>query len=574
MELSDSSSGRSPAASNVEGSARGGVEIGAVGASHERVSAGKVPGSEEVATDEVLGPPRIVAVIDIGVSSIRMAVAEIRPCRDEGVRILEQLVQPVDLGRSVFSQRRLKRGSIEKAASVMLGYRKMLDEYGVDVQRDVRVVATTAVREATNAMAFADRIFVATGFRVRPIDEAEVNRITYVGVMPQLDAHPHLSDGKTVVVEVGGGTTEMLVIRGGNVLQSGSYRMGSIRSAAGPDRVAAGSVRRRGMFENQVRQTLAQMTDAVVRDAGAELPTVELLALGGDVRFAAHQLNEDWDGEAPIGIDTQSFAELTDVIARLELDEIVRQYGVSYIEAETLGPALSIYRILAEQLSRDTIYVAETNLRDGLLRDIQRGGDWTADFRHQIIRSAIALGRRYRFDETHGRNVAESSKSLFEALEPMHHLSPRHGVLLYVAALLHEIGMIVNVRSNHKHAMYLIRNSNMFGLSRHECFLVSLIVRYHRRSYPKPQHSDFAGLSQVERIVVAKLAAILRIAISLDDRRSGLLNSPQVRIVGDEVHITADRVDDVSMERLAVRENSGLFRDVFGMSVRLGTGRN
>ena len=130
------------------------------------------------------GSPRPVAVIDIGATSIRMAIAEIHAGGD--VRTLDTLIQPVDLGRDAFENRRLSRKSIEKSAAVLKRYQRVLQEYGITSASDVRVVATTAVREAQNRLAFADRIYVATGLNVEPIDEAEVNRITYMGVIPHL----------------------------------------------------------------------------------------------------------------------------------------------------------------------------------------------------------------------------------------------------------------------------------------------------------------------------------------------------------------------------------------------------
>lgn len=171
--------------------------------------------------------PRPVAVIDIGATSIRMAIAEIHAGGD--VRTLDTLVQSVNLGREAFENRRLSRASIERSAAILRRYQRVLQEYGINSPSDVRVVATTAVREAANRLAFTDRVFVATGLNVEPIDEAEVNRITYMGVVPHLKAHPELADGKSLVVEVGGGNTEMLVVRGGNVLHSQSFRLGSLR---------------------------------------------------------------------------------------------------------------------------------------------------------------------------------------------------------------------------------------------------------------------------------------------------------------------------------------------------------
>ncbi len=102
-------------------------------------------------------------------------------------------------------------------------------------------------------------------------------------------------------------------------------------------------------------------------------------------------------------------------------------------------------------------------------------------------------------------------------------------LILFLAALLHEIGLYINVRSNHKHAMYLIRNSELFGLSRRDVLLVALVARYHRRSSPLPTHEGYANLDRTDRVAVSKLAAILRLAIALDDSRSQRINDISCR---------------------------------------------
>ena len=229
--------------------------------------------------------------------------------------------------------------------------------------------------------------------------------------------------------------------------------------------------------------------------------------------------------------------------------------------------------MLAEHFGLPYVLVCDTNLRDGLLYDIAVGGSWTAEFRNQIIRSAISLGRKYDVDETHARNVAELSRRLFDQLSDEHQLDSRHEVILFAAALLHEVGMIINIRSNHKHALYLIRNSELFGLSKGELLCVGLVARYHRRAYPQPSHEGYGTLAQEERVVVAKLAAILRLAIALDDTRSGRIREIECVREGKRLIIHVPGVDDVSLEQIAMRENSGLFRDVFGLPVLLRAGR-
>jgi exopolyphosphatase/guanosine-5'-triphosphate,3'-diphosphate pyrophosphatase len=516
-------------------------------------------------------PPRTVAVIDIGATSIRMAIAEIpRGGSDAGgeVRTLETLMQSVELGREVFQNRRLSRKSIEKAASVLSRYKQTLVEYGITSPADVRVVATTAVREASNRIAFADRIFIATGFNVVPIDEAEVSRITYMGVMPHLNSSEELGEGKSIVVEVGGGNTEMLIIRGGNVLHSQSVRLGSLRLLNTLEGVRASAARRRSMLESHIKRMLTQIIDSVQTDA-----SMHLIALGGEMRFAAKQLSEDWDANSLAKIPTKRLERFTEKILRLDEDAIVRQYDASFVEAQTLGPSLLSYTLLAKHFDLDHVFVCDTNLRDGLLNDMAAGNRLDDDFRNQIVRSAIALGRKFDFDETHARNVAELARKLFQELSPQHRLESRNEVILFVAALLHEIGLIVNTRSNHKHTLYLIRNSELFGLSQGDLLLIGLVARYHRRASPQPSHEGYGGLNQAKRVIVSKLAAILRLAIALDDTRSGRIRDLSCKHETKQLVIRALGVDDVSLEQVSMRENSSLFRDTFGLPVLLKAGK-
>ncbi|MCO8123913.1 Ppx/GppA family phosphatase [Stieleria sp. TO1_6] len=509
--------------------------------------------------------PRSVAVIDIGATAIRMAIAEIH--QNGEVRTLDQLVQPVQLGQEAFETRRLSRKSIERVASVLTQYQRVLHEYGIDRTADVRVVATSAVREASNRLAFADRVFTVTGLHVEPIDEAEVNRITYMGITPQLLAHPDLADGKAMVLEIGGGSTEALVVRSGNVLASHSYRLGSLRMLQAVDMARAGVERERALMENHINRTLTQLGDLLRSES-----KLNLVAVGGDIRLATRLLVDDWQsGELAI-LKTSDLTRLTDSVIQLADDEIVKRYGASFVEAQTMGPALLAYSMIAKHFNIDKLYVSDTNLRDGLLKDIALGGSWTAEFRNQIVRSALSLGRRFHFDEMHARSVAELSRKLFDQLRNEHKLDTRHEVILYVAALLHEIGIQINVRSHHKHALYIIKNSELFGLSQSELLQVGLVARYYRRAAPQPTHTEYMSLDRDTRVMVGKLAAILRLATALDDTRTSRIREIECLIDHKRMIIQVPGVRDVSLEQIAMKQQALLFRDVYGLSVILRAG--
>lgn len=513
--------------------------------------------------------PRIVrpvAVIDIGTSSIRMAVAEIDNCG--GVRTLETLAQAVNLGKDTFTEGAIKKTTIEDCVRVLKSYRQVLVEYQIVKADQIRVVATSAVREARNRLAFNDRVYVATGLDVEPLDEAEVNRITYLGVQPFLRTEPAMSASKTVVIEVGGGSTELLVVRNNNVLFSHSYRLGSLRLRETLEAYHTPS--------GQVREIMASQIDRVVHQVLEDISpaeSVEMVALGGDVRIAASQLVPDWDRSSLACVPLPALEGFTNRILKLAEDEIVRKLHLSFPEADTLGPALLTYVTLARSFGLSHVMVSNANLRDGLLKEMATDSSWSEEYANQIIRSAVDLGNRYDFDEPHARHVAELSKMLFAELRDEHHLDRRHEVILYLAALLHEIGLYVSYQSHHKHAMYLIRNSELFGVGKKSVLLTSLVARYYRRASPQPAHEGYSSLDRDDRVTVAKLAAILRVAVALDESRSQRINEVHCRRDRNRLIIEVPEVDDLSIEQLALRQSGSLFEEIFGLQVLLRTAR-
>ncbi|MBI2477188.1 MAG: exopolyphosphatase, partial [Planctomycetia bacterium] len=427
-------------------------------------------------------PPKPVAVIDIGTTSIRMAIAEIDEQR--GVRVLETLQQAVNLGKDTFTTGRIGKTTIENCVQVLRSYRQMLTEYQIVSSDQIRIIATSAVREAVNRLAFLDRIYIATGLQIEPIDEAEETRITYLGILPYLRSEPALQTGNTIVVEVGGGSTELLVVHDRNVLYANSYRLGSLRLRETLEAYNAPEGRVREFMESQIERTVDQILEHVTPD-----DSNDMIALGGDMRFATYQLVPDWNPKTLARVPLAALEKFTDRILAMSEDQLVRKYTLSYPDADTVGPALLTY---------------------------------------------VQLARAFK---QHASQVAETTRQLFDQLRPQHQLDHRFAVILYIAALLHEIGLYVGFASHHKHTMYLLRNSELFGLGRKEVLLAAIVARYYRRASPQPSHEGYATLDRDERVAVSKLAAMLRIAVALNDSRSQRINNIRCEITGNRLVI-------------------------------------
>jgi exopolyphosphatase/guanosine-5'-triphosphate,3'-diphosphate pyrophosphatase len=510
---------------------------------------------------------RLKAVIDVGSTSIRMVVAQV----DEagGVKTLDSLSQSVAIGSDTFTGGRISRGTIEDCVKVLRNFATVLAEYQIDLRKDVRAVATSAVREARNRDEFLDRVYMAAGINVEVIEGTEVNRLSFLGIQPLLEINPLLKEGRLLVAEVGGGSTELLGLEDGRVSFAHIYRMGSYRLRESMDALHASEARQREVMELEIDAGVRQCREAVGQGPGKP----SLLLMGGEARFAAKYLLDEWDESKLVQLRMADLTRLAERVLQLEVEQIVRRYHLAFEDAQTLGPALQIYLRLANAFKLKKVYVCGVTLRDGLVAEAASGKAWTEDFVEQILHSVREVGRRYHLDETHGECVTENALALFRALAAEHQLEYRYEVILTVAAQLHDIGMFINNTSHHKHSKYIIENSDIFGLGEEDIRLAALVARYHRRALPRTTHADYNALPRETRLVVSKLAAILRVADALDRSRTQSVRNVRIRLPDGQLIVEAGQAGEFAAEKRALSIKGRMFEQVYGRTVVLRSQR-
>ncbi len=501
------------------------------------------------------------AVIELGSSSVRMKIAQ--PTGRKGFEAIATMDLPVGLGRESFTTGSFSAATTERCVAALRKFQEVLREYAVD-QRRLRVVATSAVREARNRDLFTDRIRVATGLEVDVLDEVDVSRLTYQAVHPQLKREPFFRTGSTLVVEVGGGSTEILAFRKGRVDSAHVHRWGSLRMLRelGDSIHTANGMELIGSYlEGPVSQMISGLDVT-----GA----VHIVAVGGEMRMLRESLGlgaDDARGLHPV--ETAAVRGYIEERLQLPFEELARQEGLSEHQAELLLQSASIYVALAEAAGARRILSVGVSLRDGVLAELFEGREWERDFRSQTYHSAKTLAKKYGVDVRRSAAVAACAQQLYDFMRTRAVFDPQDETLLHVAAVLHEIGMFVRARSYHKHTYYLIENSEIFGLNAHEIHLVALIARYHRRSTPQPTHLEFAELPPDDRVRVAMLAAILRVAAALEFNvvSGGVKLAFAVR--RDNLVIAARTAEELTVLQSQVADRADLFEAIYGLKVDL-----
>jgi exopolyphosphatase/guanosine-5'-triphosphate,3'-diphosphate pyrophosphatase len=496
---------------------------------------------------------RTVAVIDCGASSVRAFIAEIAGAEQ---RVLEDIVHPVDL-TAAFSSGRLDRASMDAVARAVAAITVAAKGYGVST---VRAVATSALREAENTDVLVERLRLEQGVELDVIDGPEAARLHFEALRLFAPRAGLGLAGSTLMIDVGGGSTSVSLVRDGKLVHTVDEHFGTIRLweqfqslrdaadfAVTVDRFAQGAA----------HMMLGRLPQGRVD---------RLVVTGGEVRRLVQLL--DPGSEALLEeIDPARLGEWLGRMASLPPARRAEVCGMDAVSAGRLLPAASLLRHLCAESAARRVLVPPFALRDGLLADLLPGahGSHHLDADH-LLAEARQLVARYGGHLPYAENTAALAVQIFDQTTALHRLGARERLLLEFSALVHDIGSYINVRNRHKHTMYLIQSVDIAGLTRCEKDMVANIARYHRKSAPEAHHEDFTRLPRRERVVVGHLAAILRIAYALDVERRQLVRKVRATVADGRLLLRLDR-RQVALEAWSVAGKARMFEDAFGLRV-------
>jgi exopolyphosphatase/guanosine-5'-triphosphate,3'-diphosphate pyrophosphatase len=296
-----------------------------------------------------------------------------------------------------------------------------------------------------------------------------------------------------------------------------------------------------------------------------------LIATGGNIEALATLAGVPVGPQGAI-LALAAMRRMIGVLSRLSYRQRISDLGLREDRADVILPAAMVYERVAALVGARDIRVPFVGLKDGLLFDLVdrlSARSSHEDHRQRLVREgALALGRRFSFDEPHGRHVMLLALSLFDQLAALHGMGPRERSLLLAAGLLHDLGAYISFKRHHRHSMYLLAQSELPGLTPRDMQLVANLARYHRKSEPRVVHPEFARLDEADRKRVIRLAALLRLADALDREHRQRVHGIRVRTSGREVRVSLDGRGDLLLERWALRRKVRLFERAFGVKVQ------
>jgi len=462
--------------------------------------------------DRIRSSVRNLAVIDVGSNSTHMLIAEVKS--DGQFRVLETLKEQTRLGADLDDRLLLDANALNKMSVVLRKMRETAERFNAQI----RCVATHTLREARNGIEFAGRLSRKSGVQVDVVSGPEEARLVALGVRYGLP----ISDSRSLIVDVGGGSTEIVLCFGNEVKFVTSLKLGAVRLTQ--------KFLSRDPFSEADLRELEDYVVSRLEPVCREIHQIGFdLAIGSSGTIKALQMLSLASRGAEI---TKNFhgTEFATEDLRLVSQVLFRNRSVQERRllpkmdakrADIIVAGAMVLKVLADLANISSFKVSGTALREGLIVDtLSRECAWLSgnviDVRSQSVRD---FATRLQVDETHAQHITDLTLSLFDALEFKPPLPRQWRELLRCAAYLHECGKFVNMSGSHKHAHYLIRNSSLMGFSQKELEIVAALVRFHRKRTARPDDDVFDSLDPVDAQIVVKLSSVLRLAVSLDRGR-------------------------------------------------------
>ena len=499
-----------------------------------------------------------IAAVDIGSNGIRLAIG--RLLDDQIPHIVETRREAIRLGQDVFSGGGIEEETIERAQQAFDNFKSLIDTYEA---HPVRAIGTSALREATNQDLFIDRIFQNSGIKIEVVSAEEEARLVNLAISQVLD----LRGKRAMLIDIGGGSVEIVLSQDAQIERTESLKLGTVRLLE-LLKNQDGSVE---LF-SQLTTDYVQRTEKWFGNLVANQKLDLCIGVGGNVeelgKLRCSQLNKDSNGE----LFEDELTALLRILETMTYEERIEKLAMRPDRADVIIPAAIVLKSLMSQASINRLVIPKVGVRDGVLLDIadnvnQKG---TQSQRDGILNAALHVGRRYQFDEAHGRAVAKFAVSLFDQMLDLHRLDEESRTILEVASLLHDIGRYIRNSGHHKHTQYLLRETPIMGLNESQLARVATIARYHRKAKPSLRHEPYKALQRSSRIEVSKLAAILRIATALDIEQNGKVSQIEVEQDGSNLRLQIAGEGDLLLERWAVMKRRSLFEEVFDVKVSIG----
>ena len=512
------------------------------------------------------------AAIDIGSNSCRLAIASVQQHR---LKTLFEDREVTRLGESVFETGVISPEAMANTIKTLKRFQKSVQAQVVD---KVRVVATSAVRDARNSEAFRAWVKSATGWTVEVISGLEEGRLIHLGIV----THEPGAQGRCLLIDLGGGSCEVTISDHGRIQEMVSLPLGAVRLQAEflrADPPAKEDVarlrkfidRELGRAERKLGQPKVGLVIATSGTAAALAEASNSLELGLEKKSANGKRAAKKVAVKRVKIletDTAAVRKMADRLAKLNNAQRADVAGIGPRRSEIIVGGAQVYAALLERMHLKGYRFSRLGLRDGVLAQMLADADVRTSA-HRTMEAerwegVLEVCRRYGVDPRKAEPEREHAVQLFDQLQAVHELPAEYRLWLQAAAMMQEVGKYMNHQGHHRHSQYIIAHSEIFGFSPAQRAIVAAIARYLGKSRPEAMDRPMRFVPVEEHANVRSAIVLLRLAEALNQDRATAAVRLRTKVYPKRVVLELIPArGGAELEMWSLKKEAGYFREVF-----------
>jgi exopolyphosphatase/guanosine-5'-triphosphate,3'-diphosphate pyrophosphatase len=505
------------------------------------------------------------AAIDIGSNSCRLKIAKVV---SHQLRTLHEDREVTRLGASVFASGLVSPEAMAATLRALKRFQRAVQQHGAD---QIRVVATSAMRDARNGAAFQAWVKAETGWDMETISGLEEGRLIHHGLMGEAGA-----GGKLLLIDLGGGSCEITLSEHKRIKETISLPLGAVRLTQEFLQVDPASAedhaRMRRLIARELRRAHRKIqpgrVQTVIATSGTAAALAEacaaVLAKPGKTKSVRKSVRNGGAAFAPTPVVRKLAAKLS----RMSLPEREAVPGIGPRRAEIITAGAQVFAELLESYNLPGFRYSPLGLRDGMLAQMLAAQDQRAAVHRQFElerwESVVATARRYGVDMRQAEPVRSHAVQLFRDLSTLHRLPEEYEAYLAAAAVLRDTGKFINHQGHHRHTQYIVSSSEMYGYTQVQRTVVSAISRYLGKSRPQPNDRALRNIPPEEHKNVQRAVVLLRLAVALNQDRASDVLKVAAKVYPKRVYLEVEPGrTGAELELWSLRKESDYFREVF-----------
>ena len=498
------------------------------------------------------------AAVDVGSYALELKIFEIST--RNGIKEIDNVRYQLDLGTDSYATGKLGCDKLEELCRILKDFGRIMKQYKVDAYR---AYGTSAIREIKNKMIVLDQIEQRTGIHIDTISNSEQRFLDYKSIACKETSLEEIMEKDTAVIDIGGGSIQLSLFENGTLVTTQNMKLGVLRLQESLNHLNARTSQYENLIDEMVSSQISVFKKLFLKDKSIK----NLIVVDDYLSAIVDRKIAKIEGRV---FDIPTAAQLMELMRTHSDRDLAKLLDVSEDSVHLAFISFVLVNRVCKATNVERIYVPDVTLCNGMAYEYGEENKLISikhNFEQDIIACAKNISKRYMGSRKRSETLEQIAMNIFEAMKKIHGLDKRAGLLLRLAALLHDCGKYISLANLGECSYNIIMSTEIIGLSHTEREIVANVVKYNHLEFDYYESMNKGtNLAKEDYMIIAKLTAILKLANGLDRSHKQKFKDVRIVLKEQELVITVDTPVDITLERGLFKHRAEFFKEVYSIT--------